>query len=128
MALSINLVEAARRARRAAQDLDGRNQHQVAGYLYGLAAECAVKEVARQVPCTRTDEILYAHFPELRNLILDVAQGRAADRLRRVVEHGSFLSEWTIKVRYAPNSEVTQKQVDRWKKDADSATMLMEET
>ena len=96
MALSINLVEAARRARRAAQDLDGRNQHQVAGYLYGLAAECAVKE--------------------------------AADRLRRVVEHGSFLSEWTIKVRYAPNSEVTQKRVDRWKKDADSATMLMEET
>lgn len=125
MAYSVNLPAAARRHLDAAEQLASGRRIDVAGYLFGIAAECAVKEMARELPDGRTDAIFYGHFPELRTLLLDALQGRKAQPLRRLLEHGSFMNQWDIRMRYASGDEVKGMPIAEWAEQARRAVSMM---
>lgn len=125
MAYGVDLRDAALRHMDAAEKLLQRKRSDVAAYLFGIAAECAVKEMARAVPSCRTDEILYAHFPSLKNLVLERLQGRAAQPLRSLIEHGGFMNQWDIKMRYAPSEEVRRMPIEDWARQARRAVSTM---
>lgn len=97
----------------------------VAGYLFGLAAECAVKAMAERFPELRRDDVFYAHFPELRTLVLDFVQGRSAQPLVRLLEHDRFMNEWDVKIRYARKDHLASKPIDSWQDQAAQAVNLM---
>jgi hypothetical protein len=125
MAYTVDMPAAARRLLESARTLlDGRPD--VAAYLFGLAAECALKQVAQTLPEARSRAVLYAHFPELRSLLRDVLKGRRAQPLRRLVEDDRFLNEWEITIRYARAEDIRGKQIKDWEAQAVEAIKLME--
>lgn len=122
-----DLPAAARRHLRSADQLVVAAEQAQAGYLLGLAAECAVKAIATTVPSLRRDEVSYAHFPELRRHVLDYGAGREAARLVRALSAPSgFFGGWRIALRYGPDRAVRSDQVVRWRSDAAAALSLME--
>ena len=128
MAYGINFWDAARRYLQAANCLHDREppcRVDVAGYLYGIAAECALKEIMRRSLHWREPE--HVHFPELKVVLRDSAQGRHAGILRRFAEDGAFMSEWDIAMRYAPRADISLVQVRRWRVNASDAIAAMED-
>lgn len=125
MSSPVEMEDAARRNLAAAATLAETGRPDVAGYLYGIAAECAVKAMARGIPAARSKEIQFAHFPELRTLLLDVLQGRSAQPLLRVVEPAGFMNEWHVSMRYASAAEVRRKPIDKWAEQARQAVNTM---
>jgi hypothetical protein len=77
-------------------------------------------------PRTRTHEILHAHFPELRTLLLDALEGRKSQDLRQLIEPQRFMAEWSIKVRYGSSEYVMAKPQAEWAASAKRAISLME--
>ncbi|PTL76980.1 HEPN domain-containing protein [Vitiosangium sp. GDMCC 1.1324] len=126
MSYTADLPAAARRQLEAAQQLAENGHRHVAAYLFGLAAECALKAMAQNIPEARRDDVFYAHFPLLRTLLLDVLSGRRAQPLRRLIEPPDFMNEWAIGIRYAPTAEVRTKPVDRWAEQAARAVTSMD--
>jgi hypothetical protein len=119
MSYTVDMEQAARRNLAAAHKLAGDGgSRPVAAYLFGIAAECALKFMAQRVQNCRTDEIMYAHFPDLRTLLRDAAQGRYAQDILRIVEPENYMGGWAIKVRYAPSDEVLRRPVDDWAEQA----------
>ncbi len=104
----------------------------VAGYLYGLAAECALKQIMRYsglrpLPLEqRRDDPFYAHFPELKTLLRDHSHGRRAGDLRKYAEDGQLMNEWDTSMRYAPGNEILPRHVARWKQQAEALRQAME--
>lgn len=130
MAFSKDLKKAARRHLRAAQVLyveaDSGSQpgcKSVAGYLFGLAGELAVKEIMRDSgieplpPSLRREDPYFAHFPELR-VMLSEASGRRANELRAISDSGIF-NNWDTNMRYAPTQEILGSWIDSWKSSAE---------
>src|SRR5271166_4619837 len=83
MAFATDMSAAARRHLEAGDSLaKGRKRRDVAGYLYGIAAECAIKAMMlelgmRPVADRRTaDDPFFAHFPELRSMLRDALSRR----------------------------------------------------
>jgi hypothetical protein len=109
----------------AAEKLLNGARTDVAAYLFGIAAECAVKEMARAVQSGRDSEVFHSHFPALRSLLLDRLQGRAAQPLRLLKEHGGFMNQWDITMRYAPNEEVRRMPIGDWAVQARRAVSSM---
>jgi len=129
MSLRVDLPASARRHCRCASLLarQARPETAEAGYLAGLAAECAVKATTENIPCLRRDEVFYAHFPELRRLILDHASGRGTERLVRLLgSDRGFMGGWTVRMRYAENQSVSAVHLAQWLADAGAAVALME--
>lgn len=126
MAYVVDMPAAARRLLEAARKLNSEGKRDVAAYLFGLAAECALKAVAQNIPEARRDEVLYAHFPELRALLRDVLKGRRAQPLLRLVADDGLLNEWEIKIRYARAEDIRSKPVESWQQHAVDAVTLME--
>lgn len=131
MAFTPNMADAARRNLAAANVLAPDN-FQVAGYLFGIAAECAVKAMmleGRMTPSLpdnrEKDDPFYAHFPELRTRLRDVLQGRALAHLSRLVGDDSFMSQWAIEIRYAGKNQVESAWVEKWQKQAKTAVDLI---
>jgi len=130
--------QAAHRHHEAAKTLDQQAapQRAAAAYLFGLAAECAVKAMLEASGLRPSDgsgrsDPYWAHFPELKRLLADRLEGRNAAQLARFT-NDAFLSEWAIGIRYAPNAEVLEgqareKRYERWKRDADTAIQAMQE-
>lgn len=125
MAYSINLKLAAERHFAAAETLHSSPRKDVAGYLYGLAAECAVKELMRRsgifpasTDLTKKHDPYFAHFPELKTCLTNRLQGRNSMILHRIVSEQSFMQNWDIKMRYAPAKDINPKDVDRWRRQA----------
>ncbi|WP_248345559.1 hypothetical protein [Anaeromyxobacter paludicola] len=127
MAYSIDMRGAARRHLDAADKLALAQREDVAGYLYGIAAECAVKAMAQTLPCARDKEILMAHFPDLRTLLREALTGRTAVPLLRILENDAYLNEWEIRVRYAPSREVRNKPLNGWAEQARRTVNMMGE-
>jgi hypothetical protein len=125
MAYTTDMPAAAQRLLEAAQKLSSGGRHDVAPYLFGLAAECALKAVAQGIPEARRDDVLYAHFPLLRTLLRDVLRGRRAQPLLRLVEDNAFLNEWEIRIRYACAEDLRDKPVVSWGEQAVKAINLM---
>jgi hypothetical protein len=138
MAYTIDLADAARRHWQAAECLlqgePSCRRPDIAGYLYGLAAELALKQLLRQTqprrpsPSTlrKAADPMYAHFPKLRLLLSQHAQGRRAASIRDFAEDRQFMSDWDIAMRYAPRREVPESKVERWRAQAKKAIAAME--
>jgi hypothetical protein len=113
---------AARRHLEAADALVGGVRCDVAGYLYGIAAECACKammlDVGMRPSDNRRDDPLHAHFPELRTLLRDAALGRKAALLRRFIEDDGFMNQWDTQMRYCRAGEIREHWVTSWKEQA----------
>jgi hypothetical protein len=104
----------------------------VAGYVYGVATECAVKELMRasgmrpRPENERRDDPFYAHFPALKTLLTRLAQGRRQGDLEKLARDGAFMNQWDTDMRYAPKEDISDKQVEGWKADAERALLMME--
>jgi hypothetical protein len=131
MAFTQNVEKAARRHLRAAQILyvqvgpgDQPGCLAVAGYLFGIAGELAVKEIMRNSGMKpleemhRRDDPFFAHFPVLKTL-LATAHGRRAGELRRFSEDPRLFQNWDVAMRYAPPTEIKGNWVEAWKGSAE---------
>ena len=140
MAYSHNYQISARRHLKAAETLYALNNggaqpgaKAVAGYLYGLAGELAVKEMMTQsgmrplADDQRRNDPFYKHFPELKSCLLDSAAGRRSGELLNVARTAQIFQEWSTDMRYAPTSEISTRRVDGWQDDAKRLICQMEE-
>jgi len=128
MAFTPDLPKAARRHLQAADFLNSGPRRDVAGYLYGIAAECAIKQLTIPVPMGPQHDksaILYAHFPELRTLLRDALSGRNTQTLARFVFNDAFLNNWGIGMRYANPAQILSEWVDSWAKQAKDVVNAM---
>jgi hypothetical protein len=138
MAYTQDIRVAARRHLRAAQVLhehaglgDRPGCIAVAGYLFGIAGELAVKQLMRDSgikprgPTERSDDPFYAHFPSLKKM-LATAQGRRSGELRRFSEDPRMFQNWEIAIRYAPTVEVKETWVRAWRGSAEELIRRME--
>lgn len=139
MAYQQDLSSSARRHFRAANELFDTETagaqpgcRAVAGYLFGLCGELALKAMMRDSgmrPLTedlRRDDPFYAHFPELKSLIRDFAQGRRSGELRQLAENASLFQYWDTKMRYAPTTDIHNGWVDNWRSSANQLIQAME--
>ncbi len=107
-----------------AADALGDSRFHVAGYLYGLAAECAVKAMLLElgvrplVDTARQKDPHYRHFPELRTAAIDVASGRRSGTLSRVLAQPRFMEGWSTNIRYAAAGQISLDVVIRWREQA----------
>ncbi|WP_148273525.1 hypothetical protein [Stigmatella aurantiaca] len=125
MAFTPNLPAAARRHLEAAEELVTGTRQDVAGYLYGIAAECAVKAMMENIPLVRRDEAFYAHFPELRTILRDALQGRVARPLSALINDDRFLNNWHVRMRYADSRQILSDWVAAWSEQARRAVNAM---
>jgi hypothetical protein len=127
MAFAIDLPAAARRHLVAADALVNERHHGVAGYLYGLAAECAVKAMMREAGLppdanpSRKANPFFAHFPELRTMLRDKLQGRRGTPLTRLIQNDAFMSHWCARMRYSHGKDIQNAWIDSWAKQAREA-------
>ena len=137
MAYGQDLAGAARRHLKAGQLLYETRAagHQpgcgaVAGYLFGLAGELAVKQIMRlsgmreQTDGDRPDPF-YMHFPLLKTDLVKAAHGRRAGELRKLAENPRLFQNWDTKMRYAPTSDVREEWVAAWKASAEELIATM---
>ncbi len=120
-----NMPVAARRNLTAADALPETGYH-VAGYLYGLAAECAVKAMMeelgiRPAAADRRSDPYYLHFPVLLSASRDAAAGRRSGTLSRLLDQSGFMGGWSTDIRYAATGAVTPTEVERWRGQAKQA-------
>jgi hypothetical protein len=96
----------------------------VAGYLFGLAGELAVKELMRNSgmkpsqEANRRDDPFFAHFPVLKTM-LSTATGLRSGELRKVSEDPSLFQNWNTDMRYAPTKDIDVRWIDAWKASAE---------
>jgi hypothetical protein len=121
MAFTPKMPEAARRNLQAAEQLDAGSRRDVAGYLYGLAAECAIKEMIKPIPVPLEHDknaIFYAHFPKLRTLLRDAFVGRRMKPVWNVILNNAFMHNWDVAMRYADARQIPDEWVNDWKQQA----------
>jgi hypothetical protein len=125
MAFTRDLRKSARRHLEAAQTLATGTRKDVAGYLYGIAAECAIKVMMELAP-VRNNDAFYAHFPQLRTLLRDALKGRRSIPLSTFINDDSFMNNWDINMRYADGAQVRPEWVAAWGGQASRAVSAME--
>lgn len=121
MSYTPDLRAAAHRHFDAAEALAKGPCRRVAGYLYGIAAECAVKAMmldARLVPKGGKEDPFYAHFPELRTMLRDSLAGRRGGQLLAFISDDSFMNHWNTDMRYCNGEEIQASWVDAWQTQA----------
>jgi hypothetical protein len=131
MAYSQDIKTAARRHLKAGQVLHGHTGPggqpgcgAVAGYLFGVAGELAVKALMSDsgmrplAQGDRHNDPFYAHFPALKSM-LATAVGPRAGQLRKISEDSSLFQNWDIAMRYAPTRDINAKWVEAWKRSAE---------
>jgi hypothetical protein len=123
---------AAYRHLQAGEHLRSTDRKDVAGYLFGIAAECALKQMMlasgmrpRREEERRNDPF-YAHFEALKSMLRDSAYGRLINELRRYAESSTFMQHWDISMRYSHGKDVRSDWVDRWYSDAKDVTGAMD--
>jgi len=117
MAFETDLRAAANRHLLAGNELLSGSRHDVAGYLFGIAAECAVKRLMA-IAGIRRDDAFYGHFPELRTILRNFMTGRNAQILARFINDDAFMNNWEITMRYAAARQIRADWVERWSKQA----------
>jgi hypothetical protein len=79
----------------------------VAGYLFGIAAECALKQIMLDsgmrplAADKRRDDPFYVHFEDLKTLLRDTSEGRRRSDLITLANDSSFMQNWDITMRYS---------------------------
>lgn len=117
MAFPPNVAAAARRHLVAADALNEAPTRGVAGYLYGIAAECAIKAMMEEAG-PRSNDAFYAHFPELRTILRDASVGRRSQTLSNFINDDSFMNNWNVGMRYAKAKDIEDRWVDAWAEQA----------
>jgi len=136
MAYGRNLSKSAHRHFQAAELLYAdmtvhRNHKPVAGYLYGIAGELAVKKLMQKSGIKELDKTerhsdpCYKHFPELKTLLKDET-GRLPGEMRRIAEDTTLFQYWDTSMRYAPGNAVQNNWVEAWRESAKSLLDRME--
>ena len=138
MAFTQNLEKAARRHLRAAKVLqehalpgDQPGCRAVAGYLFGIAGEIAVKQIMSNSGMTplsaveRRDDPFFAHFPGLKTM-LATAKGRRSGELRRLSEDPRLFQNWDITMRYAPTTDIKEDWILAWQTSAEQLINKMD--
>jgi hypothetical protein len=138
MAFSTDLEAAARRHLRVGKCLYEQTGpgsqpecRAVAGYLFGIAGELAVKQIMRRIgirpleATDRRDDPFYAHFPDLKRMMGE-ATGRRAEVLRRFALKGRLFNHWDTKMRYAPTRDIQEAWVAEWKQSAEELVTRMD--
>jgi hypothetical protein len=131
MAFAIDLPAAARRHLVAADALAKGGHHGVAGYLYGLAAECAVKALMREAgllphpSASRRDNPFFAHFPELHTMLRDKLQRRRGTPLYFLIQNDAFMNHWSTRMRYSHGRDIRKSWIDQWATEAREAVACM---
>ena len=126
MAFGVDFPAAARRHLEAANIVLGQ-KCDVAGYLFGIAAECAIKAMMLDANIRpkklglRREDPFYAHFPELRTMLRDMQLGRRAKPLVDYIEDDSFMNNWSTDMRYSSGREVEERWVLAWAEQARQA-------
>lgn len=132
MAYKRDVRRSARRHFRSAQVLyehagagDQPGCRAVAGYLFGIAGELAVKELMRSSGMkplpeeSRHVDPFFAHFPGLKTMLATLAQGRRFGELRKLAEDPRLFQNWDVAMRYAPTEDISAGWVDDWKASAE---------
>ena len=128
-----NMRLAARRHLEAAETLYDTQRKDVAGYVFGLAAECALKELMRcsgmrPLPeSDRRDDPFYAHFEDIKAMLRDRAQGRLAGRLRRYSERSDLMQYWDTSMRYSCGHDISERWIGNWRDQARDLIVNMEQ-
>ncbi len=100
------------------------NRQDVAGYLYGIAAECALKQMMRDsgmCPLSeekRSDDPFYAHFEVLKSILRDTSEGRRKGELIAFSSDTSFMQHWDITMRYSHGKDIDPRWIKKWAQDA----------
>ena len=119
-----NMAKAAHRNWAAAERLKNAAapDRTTAGYLYGIAAECAIKALFREIPWTtdKRDGPVYAHFPDLKAKLRDSISGRGAALLVQFTDQ-HYMEGWAIDVRYSDGTRPDAATLERWRAHADAA-------
>jgi hypothetical protein len=103
-----------------------RGNKAVAGYLFGVAGELALKQMMVESGMRRLDESekredpMFAHFPKLKTFLLDMAQGRRQGELLKYARDSALFRNWDTKMRYAPTSDITDELTALWKSQAEA--------
>lgn len=123
MAYKIDLRDSAFRHFRDGETLLKAKSAQHAGYHFGFSAECAFKSVMPLHTFPKKEERrgdpFWAHFPELRTLLIRDGKGRFKQKLYDLLAHDSFMQNWDTDIRYAADHSVDQTRAEKWKDDAD---------
>lgn len=118
MSFNPDLPAAARRHLEAADSLFEK-RYDVAGYLYGIAAECGIKalmlECGLKPQGDHRSDPFYAHFPGLKTQLRDAQLGRKAGTLRKFIENDAFLNNWDTSMRYCKGGEIAHRWVEDWR-------------
>jgi hypothetical protein len=126
---TINMATAAMRNLDAALKLEAEHKELVAGYLFGIAAECAVKAmlVDLRLPAQKEkkNDPNFAHFPELRTMLRDQMSGRRSGPLTKIVQDDRFLQGWSIKIRYSDGKNLNTAHMKSWSTQARNVVGLM---
>lgn len=130
MGFTHNLPEAARRHLQAADLLfaDPGHRRDVAGYLYGIAAECAIKQMMIPLPLPPQYDkqyIFHTHFPDLRTLLRDALGKRRGIPLVAFINNDAFMNNWNVKMRYADADQILPQWITAWQRDARDAVNAM---
>jgi hypothetical protein len=126
-----DLTKSARRHLIAANALVATDRKDVAGYLYGIAAECAIKAMMLQAgisqlsPTKRREDPYYLHYPQLPSALRDRLKGRVSTPLLHIVNNVNFLEKWSTDMRYANGKEIKMAWVVQWGIQAKQAVNLM---
>ena len=123
-----DMTKAAHRNWAAAERLKnaGASDRTTAGYLYGIAAECAIKAWFRDISWT-TDSLdgpVYAHFPGLKSKLRDAISGRGLANLTRFTDQ-HYMEGWAIDIRYSDGKLPDAKTLERWRSDAEEARAVL---
>jgi hypothetical protein len=73
----------------------------------------------------RRHDPFFAHFPQLKTMLRNVAHGRRAGELRKWSEDDNFMREWDTDMRYAPTKDIERADVLRWRSDAELVLAAM---
>jgi hypothetical protein len=104
----------------------------VAGYLYGISAELAVKVIMSasgmkpMAADEKRNDPFYAHFPKLKTLLRDTATGRRSGELYQLATNDSLFQNWCTNMRYAPTSEIKDAWIETWKNSAEELINKMD--
>lgn len=120
------------RHQQAADALIDGHRYDVAGYLYGWAAECAVKHMMlesgmRPLPnAQRRNDPFYAHFESLKTTLRDTAHGRLQGRLSKIANDSGFMQRWDTSMRYSDGRAIQRRMVEAWRDNAKAAQADMD--
>ena len=127
MAFQQDMEQAANRHYEDGRTLFDKDRFDNAGYHFGLAAECAIKHNLLKRDAVADDAAIWAHWPELRNLVCQTISGRQAAPILSLLDRPSpqYMQGWAIGMRYSANGEVDKRMANRWRDDANDALGLL---